>query len=205
RDSNRVEVGNWPGNQYVVIIVHKKSEIDTPAFRSFLKTAAAACLGRLGEESASVEDQMPWKKDGEKWHLSDKGFPPGRKAKWDRALLPRLLKLVREVEPEVEVKWDTRDAILLRLPGCSRAWARWKTKEADALELRLVGKPGQFNLSRVERFGVNPAIERDRNDGAEITSLKFVHADQVHPAELKAFLAEHARGFVEHFGKDVAA
>jgi excinuclease ABC subunit A len=205
RDDRRVEVGNWPGFQYVVIIVHKKAEIDSPAFRAFLKAAAEAFLESLKKSSTGVEGHMPWKKDGEKWHLSEKGFPPGRRVKWDRNLLPRLLKLVREVEPKVEVKWDTRDAILLYLPGCSRNWTRWKTKDADALECRFVGKPGQFNLSRIEKFGVDPTLEGDRNDGGELMTLRFVHADQLHPAELKKLLAEHARGFLEHFGKDVAA
>ena len=50
---------------------------------------------------------MPWKVNGQRWHLSDKGFPLGKKLQWDRASLPRLLDLVREVEPSVEVGWDS--------------------------------------------------------------------------------------------------
>jgi excinuclease ABC subunit A len=205
RDSNRVEVSNGPGHQNVVIIVHNKADIDTPAFRSFLRSAVETFLDNSKNSTASLEANMPWKMDGRKWHLSEKGFPPGRKVKWDRALLPRLLKLVSEVEPDIEIKWDTRDAILLKLPGNTRGWSKWKTKEADSLECRFFGKPGQFNLSRVERFGVESVIERDRNDGLEVITLRFTHADQLYPTELAQFLIEHARGFLEHFGKDVAA
>ena len=39
------------------------------------------------------EDVMPWKVNGERWHLGEKGFPLGRKLQWDRAILPRLLDL----------------------------------------------------------------------------------------------------------------
>jgi excinuclease ABC subunit A len=205
RDDKRVEVGNWPGNQYAVVTVTRKAEIETPAFREFLAKAVETYVSQFSDKTARVEGQMPWKKDGEKWHLSDKGFPPGRPPKWDRNLLPRLLALVREVEPKVEVKWDSRDAILLYLPGCTRNWTRWKTKETAALECRFLGKPGQFNLGRIEEFGVNPTLEGDRNDGGEMATLYFVRADQLYPAELKKFLADHAQGFLEHFGKDEAA
>jgi excinuclease ABC subunit A len=205
RDDKRVEVGNWPGNQYAVVTVTRKTEIDTPAFREFLAKAVETYVSRFADKPVGVEGQMPWKRDGEKWHLSDKGFPPSRPPKWDRNLLPRLLALVRQVEPKVEIKWDSRDAILLYLPGCTRNWTRWKTKEAAALECRFLGKPGQFNLGRIEKFGVNPTLEGDRNDGGEMATLYFVHADQLHPAEMKKFLAEHAGGFLKHFGKDAAA
>ena len=203
---HRVEVvqrrGPW---QEVVVTVVKKAEVETPAFRAVLKKAAESFRAQVGRMSMAVEDVMPWKANGEKWHLSEKGFPPGRQVKWDRRLLPALLKLVREIEPGLEIKWDTRDAILLRLPGCSRAWARWKTKEPAALECRFLGKPGQFNLSRVERFGVTPTLAGDRADGGDVLTLRFVNLEQLHPAELKAFLTEHARGFLEQFGKEVAA
>src|SRR4029078_1344015 len=46
RDSTRVEVVNWPGTQYVTIVVHKKAEIDTPAFREFLARAVEAVKRR---------------------------------------------------------------------------------------------------------------------------------------------------------------
>jgi excinuclease ABC subunit A len=204
RDSNRVEVGNWPGAQYVVVIVHKKEEIDTPGFRAFLKAAADAFLAAGGTGSAGVEGQMPWKKDGEKWHLSDKGFPVGRKVKWDRAVLPRVLKLLREAAPDLEFKWDVRDAVTARPGGASRFWARLKTKEADALECWFVGRRGQLNLAKVDGIGVDAAIEADRNDGSDVLKLRFTAADQLHPARLKAVLADHLRGFRATFGGEAA-
>ncbi|MBX9583652.1 MAG: excinuclease ABC subunit UvrA [Gemmataceae bacterium] len=200
RDSNRVEVGNWPGQQYVVVIVHKKEEVDTPGFRAFLKAAADAFLATGGTGAGGVEGQMPWKKDGEKWHLSEKGFPPGRKVKWDRGVLPRVLKLLREVGPDLEFKWDVRDAATARPAGAARFWVRLKTKEADALECWFVGRRGQLNLAKVDGIGVGAAIEGDRTDGSEVLKLRFTAADQLHPAKLKAVLADHLAGFRATFG-----
>src|SRR6516225_3019557 len=133
------------------------------------------------------------------WHISDKGFPIGQKVRWDRALLPRLLELVREVEPNVVVEWDARDAIKLKVPGVSRAWAQWRTKAAHGLDCRFLGKKAQFNLSRIESFGVSPAINSER-EGTDVLRLVFQHADHLYAAKLKELLAEHLRGFRETFG-----
>jgi excinuclease ABC subunit A len=200
RDSNRVEVGNWPGAQYVVVVVNKKSEIDTPAFRAFLKKAADAFVSRLKDAAGGVEAQMPWKKDGEKWHLGEKGFPAGRGVKWDRSLLPRVVKLLREIDPTLEFKWDVRDAVSIRPPGAPRMWARLKTKESAALECWFIGRPGQLNLSRVEGLGRDPVIEMDRTDGIDVLKLRFVSSDHLNPQKLKALLSEHLKGFKAAFG-----
>ena len=90
--------GPW---QSVTVLAHRLSEIDTPAFREFLAEAAASFHATLKRMQTKPEDVMPWKVNGERWHLSEKGFPPGKKVKWDRALLSRLLGLVREVEPGI--------------------------------------------------------------------------------------------------------
>jgi excinuclease ABC subunit A len=202
RDSNRVEVINAPGVQQVVVVVHKKAEIDTPAFRTFLKKAAEAFLSRFQDQTIDVEAHMPWKKNGEKWHLSDKGFPVGRRLKWDRGVLPQVVKVLREVAPDLDFKWDVRDAVTARPPGAARFWVRLKTKEADALEVWLVGRRGQINLSRVEGIGRDPVIEGDRADGSEVLKLRFLSADHLQPQKLKAILGEHLAGFRAAFGTD---
>ena len=185
--------------QSVTILVHRLDEIDTPAFRSFLREAAASYQTAVRRLNTKPEDVMPWKLNGERWHLGEKGFSPGRRLRWDRALLPRLLELVREVEPKLEVKWDARDAITLKVSGVSRGWAYWRTKESDALVCRFVGKRGGLNLSQVEGIGVRPEIQDNRSDGDALI-LTFEQLDQVPAAKLKSVLAEHLRGFRETFG-----
>jgi excinuclease ABC subunit A len=199
RDSNRVEVANYPGGQQVVITVNKKDEIDTPEFRAFLKRAVETFLGGLENKGAGVEAAMPWKKDGEKWHLSEKGFPLGRKLRWDRSVLPRLLAVLKDVDDSLEYKWDVRDAITIRPAGSSRFWCRIKTKESDALEAWFIGTRGQMNLASVEGIGRDPALEGDRNDGSEVLKLRFLAMDQLQPAKLKDVLKAHLKAFVAQF------
>ncbi|HEY7154039.1 MAG TPA: hypothetical protein VH575_08800, partial [Gemmataceae bacterium] len=109
-------------------------------------------------------------------------------------------ELVREIEPGLEVRWDARDAISLRVPDVGRAWAQWRTKKASALECHFLGKKGQFNLSQVEDLGVSPNIGTQRKDG-DLLSLHFQKIDQSAAARLKALLVEHLRGFREVFTK----
>jgi excinuclease ABC subunit A len=118
---------------------------------------------------------------------------------WDRSLLPRLLEIVKEIEPSLEIRWDSRAAIALRAPGISRAWAQWRTKDSYGLDCRFQGKKGQFNLSRIESFGEAPSISGHRAD-ADILRLIFQNNEHVHAARLKDLLAEHLRGFREMHG-----
>jgi excinuclease ABC subunit A len=197
----RVWVTNHKGPwQSVTLLVHRLSEIDTPAFRSFLAEAVAAFQANLKRLQMKPEDAMPWKVNGERWHLGEKGFPPGRKLRWDRAVLPRLLELVRQVEPGLEVRWDARDAITVKVPRVSRGWAQWRTKEASGLVCRFLGKKGQLNLAQVEGLGATPHLDTGRKEG-DVLRLIFHQMDQLQPAKLKQMLAEHLRGFREAFGK----
>jgi excinuclease ABC subunit A len=197
----RVQVDNLKGPwQAVTVLVHRLSEVDTPAFREFLSQAVASFHENLRKLQTKPEDVMPWRLNGERWHLGDKGFPVGKRVQWDRILLPRLLALVREIEPGLEIVWTARAAITLRVPGVSRGWAQWRTKESPGLDCRFLGKKGQFNLSQVEAFGKSPSIHASRADG-DVLRLVFQHAEHLHPAQLKELLAEHLRGFREIFGK----
>jgi excinuclease ABC subunit A len=191
----RVEVANPRGVwQMVVVTIAKGPEVETAGFRLFLRQAADAFRKAVGamDKPEGIEAVMPWKVNGEKWHLSEKGFPAGRPVKWDRGILPQLIQLVKEVDAKLEVKWDTRDAIVFKDGG--RYWARWKTKERDVLECRFFGKPGAVNLAAASEFGKDPEL-LTRPDGHDELRLAFVTADQIKPAKLKAFLAGHLKAF----------
>ena len=200
-DEKRVQVANRKGPwQEIAILGNRLSEIDTPAFRKFLEKAAAAFQLQLKRLRTTPEDVMPWKINGERWHLGEKGFPAGKKLHWDRALLPRLLSIVREVEPQLQIDWDARDSIKLRVPGVSRAWAGLRTKDPRALIVHFFGQKAQLNLTQVEGIGVEPTI-RTELDGADVLRLTFQQLDHVNPARLKALLAEHLQGFRALFGQ----
>ena len=144
---------------------------------------------------------MPWKVNGESWHLGKKGFPPGKPVKWDRSLLPKFLGILKEVEPKLTVKWDLRDAIGVRVPGITRLWVRIKTKERDALEVWLMCKPAQFNNARFEGIGRDAKVESDRQEGCDILTLKFVSGDHMDTKRLKTLLKEQLAGFKELRGE----
>jgi excinuclease ABC subunit A len=205
RDGNRVEVVNFPGGQQVMIVAHKKAELDTPGFREFLTRAGEIMVGKRATSAGGVEANMPWKKDGEKWHLGDKGFPPGRGAKWDRALLPRLVKVLREIDPALEFKWDVRDAVTVYPSGAGRFWARLKTKESDALEVWFTGRRGAVKPAQFEHIGRDARVEGDRADGSEVLKLWFVTSAHLDAPRLKALLADHLNAFKKAFGSGAAS
>jgi excinuclease ABC subunit A len=199
RDSNRVEVSALPGGQQVVIAAHKKDELDTPGFGAFLKKAIEAASARAESAAAGVEAQMPWKKSGEQWHLSEKGFPAGRGQKWDRELLPRLLKMLRDIDDALEFKWDTRDAVTVYPKGAGRFWCRIKTKESDALEVWFTQRAGTATVATYENFGRTVKVEGDRADGSEVLKLWLTRPNHLETAELKPLLAEHLKAFRKGF------
>jgi excinuclease ABC subunit A len=197
----RVWVTNHKGPwQSVTVKVFRLSEVDTPAFRKFLQEAAASFSATLQRMRTKPEDVMPWKINGERWHLGPKGFPPGKKLLWDLGLLPRLLQVVREVEPGVELGWDVQYFVTLRVPGVGRAWGQIQTKQPEGLVCRFVGKKGQFNLAQFDGLGVNPSLDTERPE-ADFLWLTFQQLDQVQAVRLKKLLADHLRGFREAFGK----
>ncbi len=192
----RHKKGPW---ESVTLLVYKLEEIDTPAFRTFLKQAIDSFHQNLKRLDTKPEDVMPWKLNGERWHLGDKGFPIGKKVLWDRVLLRRLLDLVKEIEPGLEVKWAARDAITLKVPGIGRGWAQWRTKQPEGLVCRFLGKKGQFNLARIEGLGIEPSIAG--RDNGDVLSLTLRTLDAAQAGRLQEILTEHLAGFREVFSR----
>ena len=196
----RVKVANRKGPwQQVWMTVHRLSEIDTPAFRDFLAKAVASYQGSLKRMATKPEDLMPWKVMGQKWHLGPKGFPPGKKLQWDTGILPRLIDLVREVEPTIEVAWDSRMTVAFRCADMTRAWAQWVTKSPTGLTCRFLGKKGQFNLTQIEKFGVGATLTPHKQ--GEMMTLVFRDDHRIHAASLRELLKSHLAGFRETFAK----
>jgi excinuclease ABC subunit A len=192
--------GPW---QSATVQVHRLSEIDTPAFREFLAEAVRSFEANRKRLATKPEDLMPWKINGERWHLSDKGFPPGKKVKWDREVLSRLLAVLRSIEPGLTVSWEQRDAITLRLRGVSRGWAQVRTKAAEALDCRFLVKKGQLNLARVETLGA-VEIQQQRGD-ADVLRLRLTDLTAEQSARLREVLAEQIEGFRATFAKGARA
>src|SRR5262245_2576369 len=171
------------------MLIHKLEEIETPAFDEFLRKAVGSFDNTLQRMNTKPEDVMPWKVNGEKWHVSEKGFPPVRKVQWDRAILARVIDILRKVEPKNELAGDNRGHVSFSVPDVSRAWAYQRTKDCEALNCRFLGKKGQFNLSHIEKFGVEPTLQTAA-DG-EALLLQFLHDNHVHGPALRDILTQH--------------
>ncbi|MFL5327796.1 MAG: excinuclease ABC subunit UvrA [Gemmataceae bacterium] len=191
-DEKRVRVANRKGPwQEVTILVYKKSEIDTPAFEKFLRAAIEAFQKNLNRMQIKPEDVMPWKVNGERWHLSEKGFSPGQRVKWDRRILSRLIEIVRTVESDVEIKWDVRDTISFKLPSVSTCWSRWWTKANAALDCRFYGPKGVFNLAQLEGLAHEVELVHEKAN-EDVIRLLFVAPENIDAKRLTEFLKTHA-------------
>jgi excinuclease ABC subunit A len=200
-DAPRIQVANRRGPwQEVAVLGFKLAELDRPAFRQFLRDAGASFFANLKRMRTAPEDVMPWKINGERWHLGEKGFPPGKRVMWDRTVLPRMLALLREIEPGLTVAWDTRDSVTIRVPGASRAWAAFRTKNPASLEAKFLGRRGQFNLARFEPVGAAAELTPYKSDG-EVLRIGINQLSPEQVDELRTILREHLAGFRATFGK----
>ena len=135
---------------------------------------------------------------GERWHYSTKGFPPGRTRRWDHGLLRELIELLCSVVGEADIDWTGRTQVSIRPRGLSRAWAFVRTKSPEHLELKLVGRAGQFNLAQLDRLGVDHDLESSKTYDA--IRLRCCRSEELAGSALAGLLREHYRGFREAFG-----
>jgi len=138
---------------------------------------------------------MPWKINGERWHLSEKGFHPGRSVQWDRSLLPTLVEVVKEAAPNVEIIWTNRDAITFRSGPGGCIWGRVKTKDADALSCHFICPTGQFNLARLGTIGWTRNLVQD--DTVDRIDFSFRRPEELQPLVLKELLRELLGGLAK--------
>ena len=141
---------------------------------------------------------MPWSIDGEKWHRGQKGFRPGRRIRWDRDILGRMLRCLELATPKGRWDWSSRDSAKRRLPGSGLAWARLMTKLNRGLELHLVGPKGRFNLAAIDRFGADHQL-RTNVERFDAIRLSFLTDDDWSDAPFIDFLTEHAEAFRKEF------
>ena len=102
--------GPW---QEVQIDAHSWQEIDTPAFWAFVDRAIAGFQKFTERIGTKPEDVMPWKVLGQKWHLSRKGFPPGKKTAWKPEVLEELLEMLSEAVPGGQFLWNNQNVVYL--------------------------------------------------------------------------------------------
>jgi excinuclease ABC subunit A len=202
--SDRVRAKNLKGPwQEVSITIHWFKEIDTPAFREFLREAYESFLGQFNKAKLNLADLTPWKMLGRKWHLSRKGFPSNKRVRWDAGVLEKLFELLQRVLPDGEVDFGNKQVVYFHHPSPPAEsggidsttgpslWAAIHTKRRGGIDLSLYNEPGRWALGSVAHFGSEQEITTDRN-GQEVIKIRFDKAGQVSDTKLRRFLAEHA-------------
>jgi excinuclease ABC subunit A len=185
----RVRVKNaQPPWQDVIISVYKPEEIDAAEFHTFLKDAKRAYLERTKPEKLDLDELMPWKKLGRKWHILRKGFMKGRVA-WEPEVIEKLLELLDELWPGAKVDWGQK--VLVHYSEGSRRIASLVTKKPEWLEMELLAPSGSIALGRVADLGVEPAVSPHRS-GEDAIRLRFTKSGQVSSQKLREFLKSFA-------------
>jgi excinuclease ABC subunit A len=179
--------GPW---QEVQIDAHSWEEINTPAFWSFVERAVAGFQKFAERIETKPEDVMPWKVMGQKWHLSRKGFPPGKKTEWKPEVLEELLEMLSETVPDGQFLWNNQNVVYLMVPGVRKPWATVFTKRLAGVDLILNGPKGAFQLGSVADLGSQRALETDSEDRDQV-KLRFVSTDELHAENVAAFLQVH--------------
>jgi len=179
--------GPW---QEVQLSVHSYQEIDKPEFWDFLKRAVGGFHQFTERLEQQPEDVMPWKVLGRKWHLSRKGFPPGKKVHWDTEVLEELCELLAETAPQGQFLWNNQQVVHLCVNGPGEPWATIHTKRPATLELTLTGPKNRFALGRMADLGRERELQTDRPD-KDVVKLRFLESEDVANSDLAEFLREH--------------
>ncbi|MEC8160635.1 MAG: excinuclease ABC subunit A, partial [Planctomycetota bacterium] len=186
RVKSKLVRGPW---QEVEIRAHDWAEMDQEGFWKFLNDAKNAFLEERVYKPLNIEDQMPWKKMGRKWHLSRKGFPPGKKPKWDLELLDELLDMLMEIQPAGQFLWNQQVLIHFMIPGMKEPWATITTKKTDHVGLSLRSPTGAVSLGRIAELGADQKIELDK-DGWDILRIELRTVEEIHLPDFQIFLTE---------------
>ncbi len=190
--SERVRVKNLKGPwQEVKVTVHWLREIDTPEFHEFLDQASASYAAKVTAAQTNVDELTPWKVLGRKWHLSRKGFPSGKRVKWDARVLDELTELLESALPESEIDWGNKQVVNFTPAGSESVSVTVHTKRRGGIDLSLYAMRGKFALGKIADLGRERAIAPSRN-GKELIKIRFDKPEQVSAPSLKEFLDDFA-------------
>jgi excinuclease ABC subunit A len=180
--------GPW---QEVEIRAHSLQEMDTPAFWSFLETAVQSFQKLIA--GTDLEDAMPWRQLGQRWHFMRKGFPPGKRIAWEPDVLEKLCALLTEVAPDSQFQWTNQVLVHFAPKGHSEPWATLLTKKTAYLELCLQGPKNLIGFGRVTSLAWERELDATRPD-RDLIRLRFRTVEDLQQGDLADFLREHLAG-----------
>ncbi|MCA9217142.1 MAG: ATP-binding cassette domain-containing protein, partial [Planctomycetales bacterium] len=176
--------------QEIEIRAHTLKEIDTPGFWEFLDSAVRGFDRFTERRSTNPDDIMPWKKLGQKWHLSQKGFPLGRRVQWEHKILEELFEILQDTATDGQFLWNNQQLVHLYAKGNKFPWATVMTKRAEHLELVLNGPAGYCGFGRIADLGYDREHDGS-NSKLDQFKIRFRTADDLRRGDLAQFLGEH--------------
>lgn len=190
--------GPW---QEVQLKVHDWQEIDTPNFWSFLEEAVASFQKFVGLAELSIEDHMPWKKLGQRWHFMRKGFTPRQRVMWDADVLEQLYKLLQELLPDGTFQWNQKVLFHLVPAGADKPWATVNTKRTESLDLTIQGPKDVISFGRVCQIGWRRELDATHPEYDTI-KFQFRTKKDLRKRELRAILTEHRDAVLARHGTE---
>jgi excinuclease ABC subunit A len=187
----RVRLKNLRGSaQEVEFRLHSWKEANTPEFWEFLKEAVAGFEKLTSRRAAHPDDVMPWKKLGQKWHFSTKGFPPGKRPAWKVKVLEELCELLDETASGGQFLWNNQQVVHLFVKDQKEPWASIHTKRPTDIQLALNGPKGRVTLGRVAKLARDRFVD-GAHDKHDIVKLQFKNESDLAKGDLQQFLNEH--------------
>ena len=174
----------------VRIHIHDRAEIDTPAFRRFLKRAVPAHVDMIQQRAATPERAEPWKTNGRVWHLSQNSIAPKQPRLWDPATLLELIGRIQKLQPAVQIDWTGKVTVALSA-GAGLRIGRIVTNRGDGLRVDLHVTKGAFTPTQIEHLGAWPVI-RDAGPDTDTVSFSVQKIEQIDAALLATVLTAAA-------------
>ncbi|MDZ4780754.1 MAG: excinuclease ABC subunit UvrA, partial [Planctomycetia bacterium] len=179
--------GPW---QEIQLRTHSLAEIDKPAFWEFVEKAVHGFQRLTEKVQSNPDDVMPWRVLGRKWHLSRKGFPPGKRVHWEPEVLEELCETLSDTAPEAQFLWNSQMVVHVCLNGPGKPWATLHTKHPAAVELVLNGPKNRFSLGRVAALAGEREVDGRAADRDQV-KLRFRTREDLAAGDLPGFLQEH--------------
>ncbi len=165
-NEQRVKVRRgFGGYQNVRILVHDKPEVQSAAFKTFLKDAWDKYWKHITDLAGAKKDAEPWKTDGKAWHLSQKIMKPGRKKKWEPLTLTLLVGQLQKLIPNAKVDWNRKVFVEINDAGGNR-FCKIITHQPQSLRVDFHTPPGRITPAQVEKLGFEQQFERPGTSGA---------------------------------------
>ncbi|PHS18474.1 MAG: excinuclease ABC subunit A [Blastopirellula sp.] len=187
----RVKVKNIRGPfQEVEIRAFDYKEINKPEFWAFIDKAIRGFDQYTERINQNIEDHMPWKKLGQKWHLSRKGFPPAKRAEWDLEVLEEVFDLLHEIAPGGQFLWNSQVLVHYILEGQSTPWATVVTKKPEAVRLALHTPKGQISLGQFAELGQEAELDESKKN-EDLVRINFKNLVDLEKGDLAGFIQMH--------------